>query len=345
MLGKNLKYYRLKNNMTKKALAETIGVTPMAVTYYECDKRQPNMEVLKKLAQALNIKVTDFLENTDDKLEFSHGKFRKGTKLGESKQEYIKASVEEYFGRLFQVVSFLGGTGILEPAPKPHALSWTNDSEEAAKLLRDYIGVPQSGPISLLVELLENRGILVYFIDIDTQYFSGMNGTVNGIPYVAINSSMSPARIRSTIVHELAHYAFDWTDDLSEKDEEKYATEISGAFLFPEEDAFRELGYKRNSISKAMTMTCKEYGISLFMLAKRARICGIINDSAEKRFFIEASKQGWRKNEPSWGIEESEPQLFAQLVYRAVSEEEISIQKGAELLKTSYDSIAKECFF
>ena len=316
----------------------------MAITYYESDKRQPSMDTIKSLAKALNVRVTDFLENTGSNLEYSHGKFRKGTKLGETNQEYIRESVEEYFGRFFQAVSFLGGKQSLEPAPRANALKWTSDPEAEARLLREYIGVPQRGPVNQLVELLENRGILVLYIDLDTQYFSGINGTVNGIPYIAVNSSMSPARIRSTIVHELAHFAFDWPDDLTDKEEEEYATAISGAFLFPREDAIRELGYKRNYISKAMTMTCKEYGISMFMLVKRAKICGIINDSTEKRFYIEAGKCGWRKNEPDWGIVETEPQLFKQLVYRAVTEEEISIQKGAELLKSSYDSVAKECF-
>ncbi|MCR5303495.1 MAG: hypothetical protein K6E33_02955, partial [Lachnospiraceae bacterium] len=60
---------------------------------------------------------------------------------------------------------------------------------------------------------------------------------------------------------------------MSDKDEENLATAISGAFLFPKEDAYRELGYKRKAISRAMIMTCREYGISLFMLVKRARLC------------------------------------------------------------------------
>lgn len=80
------------------------------------------------------------------------------------------------------------------------------------------------------------------------------------------------------------------------------------------------------------------------MLVKRARFCEIINDSVEKVFYIRASKAGWRKAEPDWGITKEEPNLFEQLVYRAVTEEEISIQKGAELLKTSYDAVAKACF-
>lgn len=344
MLGKNLKYYRLKNNMTKKALADAIGVTPMAITNYENDDRRPNMDTLKLLAKALNIRVTDFLANSGGELCFSHGKFRKGSKLGTMNQEYIKESVEEYFGRFFQVVSFLGGQKILEPVLEVGRIPWTENAEEAAKRLRDYLGIPEDGPVSNLVEILENKGILVFFINVFTDYFSGMNGTVNGIPYIVINSTMLPARIRSTIVHEVAHLAFEWPESLSDKDEENLATAISGAFLFPKEDAFRELGFKRNAISRAMIMTCREYGISLFMLVKRARLCNIINDSVEKVFYIRASKAGWRKAEPDWEIQREEPSLFKQLVYRAVTEEEISVQKGAELLKTSYDEVAKACF-
>ena len=41
MFEKNLKYYRLKNKMTRKALAEAIGVTPMAISNYESGKRRP----------------------------------------------------------------------------------------------------------------------------------------------------------------------------------------------------------------------------------------------------------------------------------------------------------------
>ena len=344
MLGKNLKYYRLKNNMTKRALADAIGVTPMAITNYENGDRNPNMDTLKLLANALNIKVTDFLANTGGELQFSHGKFRKGSKLGVMNQEYIRETVEEYFGRFFQVVSFLGGQKVLEPVPEIKKIPWMDDTENAAKELRKYLGISINGPVPNLVEILENKGILVFFIEVDSDYFSGMNGTVNGIPYIVINRAMPPARIRSTIVHEVAHFAFDWPEDLSDKDEEELATAISGAFLFPKEDAYRELGYKRSSISKAMTMTCKEYGISIYMLVKRARLCEIINDSVEKVFSIRASKAGWRKAEPDWGIQKEEPNLFEQLVYRAVTEEEISVQKGAELLKTSYDAVANACF-
>lgn len=46
MFSKNLKFYRLRKNLTKSALAEAIQVTPMAITHYEDGSRLPNMETL-----------------------------------------------------------------------------------------------------------------------------------------------------------------------------------------------------------------------------------------------------------------------------------------------------------
>ena len=135
-----------------------------------------------------------------------------------------------------------------------------------------------------LVELLENKGILIYVMELENNAFSGMNGSVNGRPYIIVNGRMSTERIRSTIAHELAHFIFKWPDDMEEKQIEKMATAISGAFLFPVPDAKRELGIRRTAITKDMILTCKEYGISMYLLVKRANLCGIVNDNVTKNF-------------------------------------------------------------
>ena len=84
MFNKNLKYYRLKNNMSMKELASLAGVSPMAISHYESGERKPGMETIKALAQALGVKVTDFLSSRNENLVFVHGEFRKGSKLSGS---------------------------------------------------------------------------------------------------------------------------------------------------------------------------------------------------------------------------------------------------------------------
>jgi len=342
MFSKNLRYFRLKKNMTKKGLASLADVTPMAITHYENGDRKPGADIMKALARALDVKVADFLNNRNENLVFTHGEFRRGSKLQVSQQEYVRESVEEYANRFYAIVDILGGE-ILPQAPMCHALQLSDSPEEDARTLRRHLRIAESGPIGNLVELFENKGILVYFFDAPTDAFSGMNGLVNDRPYVIINKNMSPERIRSTMVHEMAHFIFAWSSEMPEKEAEERATAISGAFLFSEEDARRELGIKRTAVTKDMELICKEYGISMYLLAKRAEICKIITSAATKDFYIRAAQLGWRKNEPV-RIAREEPMLFSQLVYRAVCEREITVQKGAELLKQSYNQVANQCF-
>ena len=75
------------------------------------------------------------------------------------------------------------------------------------------------------------------------------------------------------------------------------------------------------------------------MLVKRARLLEIINSNVQKYFYVKTYQRGWKKYEKS-RIPVEQPKLFEQLVYRAINENEISIQKGAELLKVSYDDVA-----
>lgn len=61
MFSKNLKYYRLRNHLSKKDLADKAGVTAMAITNYEKGERKPNMDILKALSKALNVRISQEL--------------------------------------------------------------------------------------------------------------------------------------------------------------------------------------------------------------------------------------------------------------------------------------------
>ena len=344
MFERNLKYYRLKAGQTKKALASMCGITPMSITHYEKGDRRPDMETVKKLAEALGVRVSDFLVARNSNLEFNHGEFRKTTALNTASQEYICEFVEDYCSRFFNAVDCIGGSPLPEP-PRCHSLKVTGDIETDATVLREELDFASSGPVSELVAVLENKGIIVIEMDIKNDNFSGMNGTVNNYPYIVINKNMTPERKRSTIVHELVHMMFEHADEESygELGEEKYATAVSGAFLISHRDLERELGLTRHRITNDMIQTCKEYGISMMLLVTRANQTGIVSSSVAKDFYIRAGQAGWRKNEPSRIEHPEEPTLFRQLVYRAVNEEGLSIQKGAELLNIPYADMSYSC--
>ena len=345
MISKNIKYYRLVRSMSKKELADAVNITPMAISNYENGKRIPEMDILKRIAKVLGVRIADFLIIRNVDIHFSHNEFRKCSSLTKEKQEMIYEIIEEYFSRFMDSVEILGGN-VLPLAPICHTLKITLDPEKDALALRKHLDFANDGPIDDLMGKLENKGILILLQEIDDDKFSGINGFVNNHPYIMVNQKMTLERNRSTIAHELAHLMFDWNDvHLDEKEIEKYATAIAGAFLFPKSDALRELGIHRIAISKDMILVAVEYGISMMLLAKRAEILHIINSSAAEHFFRLASQYGWRKNEPSRISGKERPILFEQLVYRAINENEITLQRGAELLKIPFKMVAESCYF
>ena len=309
----------------------------MAITNYENGDRRPDMETIKKLAKALRVRTTDFLAVRNQNLNFSHGKFRKNSKLKLDQQEYIREAVEEYFSRFYEAIELLGGEVLPNP-PELHHLELKRDFDANALTLRRSLCIPDHGPVGNLIGLLENNGILVFMLDFQNENFSGMNGSVNDRPYIVINKNMAPERIRTTIVHEIAHFMFHWPDDMDEKLAEKQATAIAGAFLFPKADAIRELGVHRSAITTDMLMVCKEYGISMSLLVFRAHVCNIFNDTVYESYYRRSEHK-----EGSYLTVIELPTLFEQLVYRAINEDEITIQKGAELLRMPYDRVAANC--
>jgi len=338
MFGKNLKYYRLKKNMTKKELAEACDITPMSITHYESGSRRPSMEVIEKLAEALDVNISDFIASRNETLIFSHDNFRKTSALSKGKQEYIKEAVEEYFNRLFDAADCVGGNPLPE-RPDISKNKPSGDYEADANFMRKSLQLPEGGPIPNLIAALEARGYLVVEVDFDESSFSGRTGSVNGYPYIAINKNVNTDRKRSTIAHELEHIFF---EELSEENEQ-YATAVGGAFLIPKEDLYKKLGLKRKKVTGDFLLICKEYGISTQLLVKRASQAGIISTSVERDFFFRLSRDGWRKKEPEHSIYPEESIQLRQLVLRAINEGNITIQKGAELLHTSYNDVAKGC--
>ena len=339
MFSRNLRYYRLKKGLTKRALASMVQVTPMSISHYESGSRRPSMDIMDALAEALDVEVLDFLANADGHLVFVHGAFPKPVRLTALQQEYICASVEEYMNRFYAIVNILGGN-ILPEAPACHLMPLSSSPEDDAKALRKHLRLPESGPLGSLVDVLENRGVLVYFLNHEADAFSGIHGLVNGRPYIAVNGNMTTERIRAAIVHELACAFFQWPENASAKDIEKRAAAISGAFLLPAEDAKRELGLLRSAVSKDMAITCRKYGISLPMLVSRANQSRIISDKVAKEFKRNAAP--YTKIQPVSVREE--PSLFSQLVFRAICEDEISVRKGAELLQTTNAFVQEQCF-
>ena len=61
MVGKNIKKLREKKGLTQDALAEKLGVTRQAVSNWETEKTQSDIDTLQKIAQILEVSVEEII--------------------------------------------------------------------------------------------------------------------------------------------------------------------------------------------------------------------------------------------------------------------------------------------
>jgi len=62
---------KTRSNLTMKELGALIGVSESAVGYYETGKRQPSLEMLSKIADALGCKVRDLIDEGEEDAYYS----------------------------------------------------------------------------------------------------------------------------------------------------------------------------------------------------------------------------------------------------------------------------------
>ena len=60
-LAENLRIYRSQTGITRKQIADKLGMTPQAYGNYENGEREPKLDILIKLAAALHVSVDDLL--------------------------------------------------------------------------------------------------------------------------------------------------------------------------------------------------------------------------------------------------------------------------------------------
>lgn len=60
--GERIKYLREKNGLTQKDIATRLGVESVAISKYELDMREPNIEAIKNLLQYLMFQLITYLE-------------------------------------------------------------------------------------------------------------------------------------------------------------------------------------------------------------------------------------------------------------------------------------------
>lgn len=337
MLGQRIHQARLAAGLTLEALGQQLGVSKAAVQKYEKGTVTPDSSKLLKIARACGVRTEYFFRRQT--VQLANVEFRKNQAFGVKRAEAVQIRVAERVEKRIELLNAFPESPITRfsvPDGVPQQTAEMEEIEAVADGVRRAWSLGLN-PIGDLTDTLESLGLLILAVDVGHKAFSGMTATAvaaGGQQYqvIAVSSYWPGDRQRFTLAHELAHVllAGRLADDL---DEEKVCDRFAGAFLAPQAAVIHELGEQRHRLEPRELYRLKhEYGLSMRGWAMRALQCGVIPHAHFQSLMKLFSARGWNRNEPGEPLATEAPQLFEQLVYRALAEQLISEAKAAELL-------------
>jgi len=329
-----LRSARMMNGLSLQALADKIGnrISRQALHKYEKGEAQPDSEMIGLLCDALDVRPDFF--SREITIELDPVEFRKMSKLTVKEKNRILEICKDVLSRYIEIEEILGiKNRFVNPLKGIKEIGSVEEIEDFSEKVRKNWHLGEE-PIANVLELLENNNIKVLEIDADDQ-FDGLFSFISGrnIPVIVLNSAKlkSVDRKRFTAFHELGHLLLPLTG-LHENLAEKYCHRFAGAMLLPKRLLSKELGKKRSKISlQELGLLKQKYGISIQAIIYRCKDLGIISANYMANLFFLIRQLNWKVQEPYEFAGKETSSRFDQLLFRALSEEIISMSKAASL--------------
>jgi Zn-dependent peptidase ImmA (M78 family) len=205
--------------------------------------------------------------------------------------------------------------------------------EEAARVIREMWMVPR-GPISNMVDVIENNGGIVIHCDFGTELIDALSQRIDGLPVLFFVNVHAPSdRVRFSLAHELGHMVLHTISVKNDEEMEDEADAFAGAFLMPADEIRPQL----RTFNLRQLANMKTYWkVSMGAIAMRAHNLKLITPYQAEMFWMEMSKLGYRKKEPNEPPRET-PKLLRRMIFFHLNELGYSAAEMAKLLclKTS----------
>ena len=335
-IGKNLKIARLLNNLSLKEAGKLLNMSATAVAKYEKDEIIPDSKKLIEFANAYNVKSYTLLKVYGaPKMKFTS--FRKKKRLTGSKLELLKDLIQNEVTKYLEVIQMNDIN--YKVKLKKYVCNNLLDAEKAADEFRKDIKISKKQPLSDLINILENLGIIIIQIKNNNNLFDDFDGLseyINNTPVIVLLDGIKDgARQRFTIAHELGHLLLDINNDVNE---EKICNRFASALLMPKEAVINEFGLYRRNISFFELKAFKnEFKVSYTAILYRLKDLNIISEYLYKQIF--SQKIG--KNDPNPILPEKSYQ-FKRLVHNLEANQIISLNKACELLEITVNEYNNE---
>lgn len=319
-VGARLREAREARGLSQIGFANLLGISRQAVSQYEANEITPGPQVMRTIADRLNMPIT-FFRTQGRELDLGTIFFRSMA----SEVRLQRARAKRRYAWLQTIADYvrdyvdlpLVDLPKLDLSSDPKMIT-TEHIENAASELRQYWQLG-SGPISNVVWLLENRGVIIARDELGAIELDAFSSWVDGNPAIVLGSDKASAvRSRYDAGHELGHLILHRHVDEARLDRrgdfkliESHAHRFAGAFLLPSE-SFAE-DFWIGSIDELMAIKPK-WRLSVGAMIHRAEDLELVPAEQARRLWRSRSRRGWLRQEP---LDDELPIEQPQLLRRA----------------------------
>lgn len=352
LIPSRLKDARLVKRLSQVELAENIGVSRAAVSAYEQGEKSPSSDVLMRIVEKLEQPLSFFVTEDMPLFGASSVRFYRSFGAATNRRNSMSDILSNWFvqtARYYDAyVNFPDVSIPVCEASSPDGRYTAEEIEAVAEECRKLWNLGY-GPISNVISLLENKGIITCryeMTDEKIEAFSFWNG--NRAFIFLASDKKSSVRARFDAAHELGHLILHrWVDqeDIENKKLlktiESEANRFAGAFLLPRKsfpsevyttrlDAFIELKRRWKSAIQAMVFRCKQLGV--------------FDEDQITNLYKQISSRKWRTNEPLDDVFELEqPKLIKQAVELLIKSGKKTASDICNEMRVNQSTIEKLC--
>lgn len=274
---------RVLAGLTKREVADAVGVSPAAVGQYEAKVTVPRPEVLVELGRALNQDVAFFAGGRPYlRVDTGNAHFRSLRSMRAADRDRALATAEQIWELTCALDQHVQLPEVILPTLTPGIAP-----SDAAKETRRQWQLPR-GPVRHLVSTMESRGVVVVLAN-DTGHVERVDAfsTVVGERPIVISTprrSDDVYRHRFTCAHELGHILLHRGRTSGDISLEREADEFAAELLTPAGE-MRSLLPQRIHLAQ-LDRIGRTWGVSVTSLIRRMSELRVVSDATVRRAHI-----------------------------------------------------------
>jgi Zn-dependent peptidase ImmA (M78 family)/DNA-binding XRE family transcriptional regulator len=313
-IGPKLRLARNFYGLSLEEVGESVAATRQYIQQIESGAKQPTEEMMLALSDALGVYPEFFFEpeTSSASEELCHFRSLRTTPINIKNQALSHATILDWLvNELDDVLDF---PDINLPHDTPSSLG---DIDRIAEDARKVWGLGTSGPITHMVRVAENAGIIVAHFKnvsekIDAFSMHGRRPVVIRNPY-----KESVCRMRFDIAHECGHLIMHQGMVTGDKRTEDEANRFASAFLLPRAAFLQEFPRAERFQWPAIFKLKLRWKVSVAAIIRRAYDLSIIDAAAYRRANVYLSKTGQSKAEKYDDRPDLIPPEEPELIYNA----------------------------